>query len=98
MKKLLLGLVLLTSMASASALTCSGNGYDVSVNGSSMDVSGAANFTSNVTRTVEFNEVYRGTVGQAGVNAVELIVSWDGSATLVLRKSHETQNIPVSCK
>ncbi len=96
MKKLLVALTLLSGMAHAS-LNCSGSGYDVSVNGNTLEVSGASNFTSNVTKTVEFKEVYRGSVRQDGVNAVKLVVSFDGSATLELIKISDTIDYALTC-
>ena len=96
MKKLLILLVLTSSVAHA-GVQCSGYGYDVTVSGSSLEVSGKSNFSSNVTKTVEFDEIYRGSVRGNTIRSVELRVSWGGSGTLVLRKSHKTERHTVSC-
>lgn len=96
MKKILMLLVLTSSMAQA-GLQCSGSNFNVSVNGNTLDVSGPVNFRTSVTKTVNFNEVYRGTVGRGGVRAVNLIVEFSGNATLELIKSGTNSAHSLTC-
>ena len=96
MKKILMLLALTTSMAQA-GFQCSGSGFNVSVSGNTLDVSGSVNFRTNVTKTINFNEVYRGTVGQAGVRAVNLIVEFSGDARLELIKNGGNSSHRLTC-
>jgi hypothetical protein len=95
MKKLLLALTLLSGMAQAN-VHCSGSGYDVSVQGNSMQVSGPHSFTANVKKTVRFSEVYKGVVRQSGVDAVKLDRQ-GGSSLLTLETGSGPRYINVSC-
>ncbi len=91
MKKLLIALVTIASF-NAMAVTCSGQGFTVSVDGGQIQVAGNG---LNVTAPVQdYGSYFSANVGQQGIRSVTL-APFSGSMTLV--KERGVQTVKVSC-
>lgn len=91
MKKVILAVIALASLNSM-AVTCSGQGYTVSVDGGQIQVAGNG---LNVTAPVQdYGSYFSANVGQQGVRSVTL-APFSGSMTLV--KERGVQTVKVTC-